>query len=499
MSNHLSQKMGFVLCTALLGALTGCTTYVDQPGSRGAYYQEPPRPREVYAPPPAAYVPPPPAYVPPPAVEVDASVGFGIRAESDFYEPLTPYGRWEVVGSYGRCWIPGRVEVNWRPYCNGNWQRTDAGWYWASDEPWAWATYHYGRWDFSAQFGWYWVPQTQWAPAWVSWHEGGGYVGWAPLQPSARISFSGSVEVNVGLVAPRAFVFVEQRRFLEPVRPTTVVVNNNTVINKTVNITKIKVINKTVINEGPRTEVVEQASGRKVQSVPVRELRRNQEAEVVARHQKAPPGREKQEGKLQNQDRGVAEPREQKAAPIREQRSVQKPAVAPNQPVAPAAGRQVREIDNQNQNRATKLAQEEEKRVRNENERVTQQQNRDTRSAQDAEKRAREEQARATKNEQSKAARSVAEARSVANPPTATKESIEPKTERKVQQQTEKQVKRAEEVKRGAQRQTELRAKREQVASEEARKKAAKKDRKKKVEDPQAFPENPAVSPQSSP
>jgi len=30
-----------------------------------------------------------------------------IRAESDFYEPLSPYGRWEVVGSYGRCWRPG--------------------------------------------------------------------------------------------------------------------------------------------------------------------------------------------------------------------------------------------------------------------------------------------------------------------------------------------------------------------------------------------------------
>ncbi|HXT41808.1 MAG TPA: DUF6600 domain-containing protein, partial [Candidatus Angelobacter sp.] len=106
--------------------------------------------------------------VPLPAVE--------IRTDSDFYEPLTPLGEWVVIGSYGRCWRPARVEAGWRPYCNGKWQRTDAGWYWVSDEPWAWATYHYGRWDFTDQYGWYWVPQTQWAPAWVSWHSGGGYV-----------------------------------------------------------------------------------------------------------------------------------------------------------------------------------------------------------------------------------------------------------------------------------------------------------------------------------
>ena len=96
--------------------------------------------------------------VPLPAVEVV------ISAESDFYEPLAPQGEWVVVGSYGRCWRPSRVARDWRPYSHGNWQRTDAGWYWVSDEPWAWATYHYGRWDFTDQYGWYWVPQTQWAP-----------------------------------------------------------------------------------------------------------------------------------------------------------------------------------------------------------------------------------------------------------------------------------------------------------------------------------------------
>src|ERR1043166_8830309 len=172
-----------------------------------------------------------------PSVSVAVSVPLPtveIRVESDFYEPLTPHGEWVVVGSYGRCWRPARVEVGWRPYCNGSWQRCDAGWYWLSEEPWGWATYHYGRWDMNAEFGWFWVPQTVWAPAWVSWHEGGGYIGWAPLAPSGR--------VDVRIISPRV-VFVEQRRFLEPVRLKTVIVNNTTIINKT------------VINEGPQTEI----------------------------------------------------------------------------------------------------------------------------------------------------------------------------------------------------------------------------------------------------
>lgn len=41
------------------------------------------------------------------------------------------------------------------------------------------------------------------------------------------------------------------------VRPTTVIVNQTTIINKTVNITKIQVVNKTIINTGPRTELIQ--------------------------------------------------------------------------------------------------------------------------------------------------------------------------------------------------------------------------------------------------
>ena len=275
-----AARVGWALCGAMAVALTGCQTYVVEPPPREVYV-----PPQVQQPPPVVYVEPPSQ---PPVVV--------IRTENDFYEPLGAYGQWVVVAGYGRCWRPARVETGWRPYANGYWQRTDAGWYWVSDEPWAWATYHYGRWDFQAQFGWIWVPQTQWAPAWVAWREGGGYVGWAPLRPSARIGVSIGAEVHESAYASRAFVFVEHRRMLEPVRPTTVIVNNTTIINQTVNITKVTVVNKTVINEGPRVEVIERESGRKIQAVPVREFRRREEATVAGRQRNLPtaPGKQVQ-------------------------------------------------------------------------------------------------------------------------------------------------------------------------------------------------------------
>ena len=47
-TRHLAAgKIGFLLCTALLGALTGCIGYVDRPG-RGEVYVQPPSVQEDY-------------------------------------------------------------------------------------------------------------------------------------------------------------------------------------------------------------------------------------------------------------------------------------------------------------------------------------------------------------------------------------------------------------------------------------------------------------------
>jgi hypothetical protein len=312
----------------LLTALTGCTTYVvQQPDPQPAYVPAP-APVPVYVPEPApAYVQP----APPPAVVV-------IQREDDFYQPLTPYGQWVDVDSYGRCWRPGQVEAGWRPYSNGHWELTDDGWYWASDEPWAWATYHYGRWEQAANYGWVWMPQTEWAPAWVSWRAGGGYVGWAPLPPERR----GGVTVNV-IVAPAAYCYVPEGRMHDPVRPTTVIVNNTTIINKTVIINKTKVVNKVVINEGPRADDVERVSGKKIQKVSVNDLRHKDEEPVAEKHtnlrapagdrgqqrpqQQPSPRKETPLGNLENQ---TARPAPVKQSPPRE---VEKPVI--KKPIGP--------------------------------------------------------------------------------------------------------------------------------------------------------------------
>ena len=52
-----TSDVGFVLGAALLGMLTGCTTYVDRP-NQGSVYQSPP-PVVYAAPPPTVYVAPP--------------------------------------------------------------------------------------------------------------------------------------------------------------------------------------------------------------------------------------------------------------------------------------------------------------------------------------------------------------------------------------------------------------------------------------------------------
>jgi hypothetical protein len=293
---HWPGKLGFICCSVVLVASTGCTVYDARPPSGGAYY-------ESSGPDDAAYA--------------------EINVESDFYEPLSPYGRWEVVGSYGRCWIPSGVGADWSPYSEGYWQYTDAGWYWVSDEPWGWATYHYGRWDSSPQFGWYWVPQRQWAPSWVSWREGGGYVGWAPLGPAGQ----GVVAFNRRGGGSDGYFFVEERHFLDPVRRTTIIVNHT-------------VINQTVINKGPGTAIIERASGRKMQVVPVRQLRTRDEAKVVARHPMPTTTKEKAAP-------APVRPQAEKAAPTRESRPAEKPAQRPTEAQPPVAKQDVRQADEQ--------------------------------------------------------------------------------------------------------------------------------------------------------
>jgi hypothetical protein len=151
------------------------------------------------------------------------------------------------------------------------------------------------------------------------------------------MSQHGIVEVHDSAIAPRAFVFVSEQRLLEPVRPTTVIVNNTTVINQTVNITKIQVVNKTVINEGPRPDIIERKSGRKVEAVPVRELRRKDESEIAARRRNIPSTTE---AIVQPPARSEAVPA--KTIPVREPRPLANPTEATTERQPETTRREVR-------------------------------------------------------------------------------------------------------------------------------------------------------------
>lgn len=221
------------------------------------------------------------------SAELEVSAGVSIHATSDFYEPLAPLGTWVEVGSYGRCWHPAGVAAGWRPYCNGDWEWTNCGWYWVSNDPWAWACYHYGAWIYDPGVGWCWVPGIEWAPAWVCWRTGDDYIGWAPCGPAGFI------------VEPSFYVFVESRYFHDPIRPDTVIVNNLTVIKNT---TEIKAVvghekrqfdgksQAVVVNEGPSVDMVQKATGHKFTAVSVQEADRQTFASVPEKLKHRPPG-----------------------------------------------------------------------------------------------------------------------------------------------------------------------------------------------------------------
>jgi Family of unknown function (DUF6600) len=203
-----------------------------------------------------------------PRVQAEAEVTLNF-----FYDNLSPYGSWIDVGDYGYCFQPTMAADNpdWRPYADGYWAYTDAGWTWVSYEDFGWATYHYGRWADLADYGWVWVPGYDWAPAWVSWRTGGDYVGWAPLPPvDNRVyegrAITGPVDVEFG-IGPLYYNFVDIRYIGEPVLRGRIFApaRNITIINQTVNVTNITYKNSTVYNYGPNYNRLNQYSTRPIQ------------------------------------------------------------------------------------------------------------------------------------------------------------------------------------------------------------------------------------------
>ena len=182
---------------------------------------------------------------------------------STFHNKLEPYGAWRETSNYGFVWQPNEAERSrsWRPYTNGRWVYTDAGWTWVSEEPFGWATYHYGRWTRLRNIGWVWLPGEEWAPAWVSWRKGNDYIGWAPLPPEARFDRRAGIQNWADSyydIGPEQYCFVPTNEFGAR-RVETVLVpptRNVTIVAQTTNVTNITYNNVTIVNQGPSYDEV---------------------------------------------------------------------------------------------------------------------------------------------------------------------------------------------------------------------------------------------------
>jgi hypothetical protein len=197
----------------------------------------------------------------PPAPVVEPAGG----SDQPFYDDLAPYGRWVYVSGPGWVWSPYSVQAGWRPYQLGHWVFTDYGWTWSSDEDWGWAVYHYGRWHQDSSYGWVWVPGTEWGPAWVAWHEGGGYVGWAPLPWQVRVQAGVGLDwasVNV-TISPTWWCFASARYLVDPGLRTHIVppARNVTLIQVTKNVTNYTYVDNRIVNQGVRVETIGRAVG----------------------------------------------------------------------------------------------------------------------------------------------------------------------------------------------------------------------------------------------
>jgi len=200
---------------------------------------------------------------------------------SMFYAKLEPYGDWIETGDYGYVYRPREAtNTRWRPYMNGHWVYTDAGWTWISEEPFGWATYHYGRWTRIRSVGWVWVPADEWASAWVSWRKGSDYVGWAPLPPEARFDRRSGIRNwsdSYYDIGPDQYVFVPTRQFGEE-RVERVILpeqRNVTIINQTTNVTNISYNNTIIVNQGPSYEEL-----RTQTQTPIKRLRLERQTNV---------------------------------------------------------------------------------------------------------------------------------------------------------------------------------------------------------------------------
>jgi hypothetical protein len=206
---------------------------------------------------------------PPLSADVDVEIDFHY-----FHERLSPHGHWIEVDDYGWCWYPAEVDDDWRPYVHGHWVYAEPdGWCWVSDYDWGWAPFHYGRW-YHTGHRWVWVPGYEWCGAWVVWRHGGGYCGWAPLEPAVTWEAGvglrrGNFSFEVDVYEP-SWVFCHEADFTSVSIHTVVVrpVETRVIIRQTEVLGSVTVHNRTTVtNRALRVKTVETVAKRPVKRV----------------------------------------------------------------------------------------------------------------------------------------------------------------------------------------------------------------------------------------
>lgn len=179
-----------------------------------------------------------------------------------FYDDLSPHGKWTENATHGYVWKPN-VAAGFMPYAtNGYWALTNAGWTWMSNYSWGWAAFHYGRW-LREKTGWVWVPDSEWSPAWVSWRQGDGFYGWAPIAPGVNLNTAYSKDYDL---PASHWTFVKHKDLGKPNLAANVIARNrnesmlgaSTVINNI----RVDKINYVTYNAGPVRAEAELFSGK---------------------------------------------------------------------------------------------------------------------------------------------------------------------------------------------------------------------------------------------
>ena len=203
-----------------------------------------------------------------------AAVSFQI-----FYNQLSPYGQWVDYPAYGYVWIPN-AGPDFVPYSTGGyWVLSDDGWTWVSDYDWGWAPFHYGRWDYDNAYGWFWVPDNVWGPSWVTWRQGNGYYGWAPMRPGVSIDVSFGRSYNM---AGDRWTFIRERdlgrrhvdRYRVDQRNGAAIFRNSAVISRTY----VSSNRHATYIVGPDRNAVQKATGRTIKPVAIQNRSRPGEA-----------------------------------------------------------------------------------------------------------------------------------------------------------------------------------------------------------------------------